>query len=85
MNLLLLLSALLSAFGGAATVTRPASAPQALVLGIAESRVVATVARRLVERPLQQLASLITVASAQGTAVKDLPVSSSFYANRRRE
>jgi len=84
-NLLLLLSALLSAFGGAATFARPASAPQALVLGIAESRVTATVARRLVERPLQQLASLITVASAQGTAVKDLPVSSSFYANRRRE
>ena len=85
MNLLLLLSALLSAFGGAATVARPASAPQALVLGIAESRVTATVARRTIERPLQQLASLITVASAQAVAVKDLPVSTPFYANRRRE
>lgn len=84
-NLLLLLSALLSALTGVgASVRQPPVAAQA-VAQQARAAVAASVAQRVAARPVQALATRSASAAAPVTAVFALLPAEPAFATRRRE
>lgn len=84
MNLLLLLSVLLSALGGAGVVARPV-APAALAAPIAVAATLSAQPIAVKKRPTARIADRVTVARAPLTTVFALAAAEPRYAARRRE
>lgn len=85
LNILLVLSALLSAFGGMATHGRAALAPAALSRSVAEASAASHATPVATFRPAQRIAALHDVAGAPVVAALPLAAREPIFASRRRE
>lgn len=84
MNLLLLLSALMSALcaTGASAQSR---APQAVSRSVVAERAALVAVVALVRHPEQRVPGLVSVALSRAETIVGTPVSAPLYASRRRE
>ena len=85
MNLLLLLSALLSALTGGSSVVREPAAAHAARSAVAAVADLATVARHETSRPGQTAETLVAAARRPVSVVYALAPTAPLYASRRRE